>query len=103
MDAAPHTVTGGAAFSAGAIGNAAGELISGAFILRGNNGSEARKHLDVTLTYNQQSDGDIRRYYYGLHVTTGNNIKGMRVDTDNAGDMLQSGCFETWAALKTFP
>lgn len=89
------TGAGASNLGIGTVGNAANEYFNIEVRLLGSNGSATRKHFWFLCTYTIAT-GVLRTIGESFSVDTSKSIKGMRIDTDNAGDMINAGTAEMW-------
>ena len=97
--------TGAANMSWGDVGNGAGESFNFTLRMMSLNGTQATKYYHIIVNYhfdNSTLDGIRIVELYGK-ITTAKRIKGFRIDTNNSGDMINSGTMELWASLSGFP
>lgn len=58
--------------------------------------TDSRKHFWISTSYTESVAGFLRAFGESFAVKTSNSIKGFRIDTDNAGDMINEGVAELW-------
>lgn len=92
--------TGAAAsnIAIGGAGNSSNEYFDIEIRLTSRNGTQSRKHFWFFNTYTVSSAG-LRTIGDSFSVDTTKSIKGFRIDTDNAGDMINEGLAELWVQV----
>lgn len=76
-------------------GAATDEQVSFKLELLGLNDSTNRKDFLYT-SYRTLASGVRQSLGYGIGIDTTSSIKGLRIDTNNSGDMIDSGQLEAW-------